>query len=230
MPARRPAEVLKEAGVEVVLVNSNPATIMTDGHMADHVYIEPLTLPTLRRIIEKEQPDSILPTLGGQTGLTLAMQLAKEGFLEEHGVKLLGANAGHHQQGGGPPDASRTPWRQSASPSSPPMVTESVEGALAFAAKRSAIRVIVRPAFTLGGSGGGIADRRGRAQGNRGARACTCRRIHQMLVEKCIAGWKEIEFEVMRDSRGQLHHRLLHGKLRSRGRAHRRFHRRRARR
>ena len=95
---------LKEEGLEVVLVNSNPATIMTDNAMADHIYIEPLTLDTIKRIIEKEKPDSILSSLGGQTGLTLSMQLAKEGFLKEHNVRLLGANPGDHRQGGGPPD------------------------------------------------------------------------------------------------------------------------------
>ena len=192
-------EVLKDAGVEVVLVNSNPATIMTDGHMADHVYIEPLTLPTLRRIIEKEQPDSILPTLGGQTGLTLAMQLAKEGFLEEHGVKLLGAK---------PDTINRAEDRQRfkdtmeaiGQPVIPSVVTESLEGALAFASEIG-YPLIVRPAFTLGGSGGGIAadEVELREIAERGLRMSP---IHQILVEQCIAGWKEIEFEVMRDSAG----------------------------
>ena len=192
-------EVLKDAGVEVVLVNSNPATIMTDGHMADHVYIEPLTLPTLRRIIEKEQPDSILPTLGGQTGLTLAMQLAKEGFLEEHGVKLLGAK---------PDTIDRAEDRQRfkdtmeaiGQPVIPSVVTESLEGALAFASEIG-YPLIVRPAFTLGGSGGGIAadEVELREIAERGLRMSP---IHQILVEQCIAGWKEIEFEVMRDSAG----------------------------
>ena len=192
-------EVLKDAGVEVVLVNSNPATIMTDGHMADHVYIEPLTLPTLRRIIEKEQPDSILPTLGGQTGLTLAMQLAKEGFLEEHGVKLLGAK---------PDTIDRAEDRQRfkdtmeaiGQPVIPSMVTESLEGALAFASEIG-YPLIVRPAFTLGGSGGGIAadEAELREIAERGLRMSP---IHQILVEQCIAGWKEIEFEVMRDTAG----------------------------
>ena len=192
-------EVLREAGVEVILVNSNPATIMTDGHMADHVYIEPLTLPTLRRIIEKEQPDSILPTLGGQTGLTLAMQLAREGFLEEHGVKLLGAK---------PDTIDRAEDRQLfkdtmeaiGEPIIPSVVTESLEGALAFAADIG-YPIIVRPAFTLGGSGGGIAadEVELREIAERGLRMSP---IHQILVEQCIAGWKEIEFEVMRDSMG----------------------------
>ena len=106
---------LKEEGLEVVLVNSNPATIMTDKAMADKIYIEPLTLETVKRIIEKERPDSLLSTLGGQTGLTLSMQLAKEGFLDEHGRAAAGRRAGDHRQGGGPPDVSRTPWKRSAS-------------------------------------------------------------------------------------------------------------------
>ena len=192
-------EVLKDAGVEVVLVNSNPATIMTDGHMADHVYIEPLTLPTLRRIIEKEQPDSILPTLGGQTGLTLAMQLAKEGFLEEHGVKLLGAK---------PDTIDRAEDRQRfkdtmeaiGQPVIPSMVTESLEGALAFASEIG-YPLIVRPAFTLGGSGGGIAadEAELREIAERGLRMSP---ILQILVVHCIAGWKEIDFEVIRDTAG----------------------------
>ena len=200
MPARRPAEVLKDAGVEVVLVNSNPATIMTDGHMADHVYIEPLTLPTLRRIIEKEQPDSILPTLGGQTGLTLAMQLAKEGFLEEHGVKLLGAKPdtinraedrqtlqGHHGGnwparhplcGNGIPVKARLPsLRRSAIRSSCARRSRWAEAAAASRQTRSSCSEIAQ----------------------RGLRMSP---IHQILVEQCIAGWKEIEFEVMRDSAG----------------------------
>ena len=192
-------EVLKDAGITAILVNSNPATIMTDGHMADHVYIEPLTLPTLRRIIEKEKPDSILPTLGGQTGLTLAMQLAKEGFLEEHGVKLLGAK---------PDTIDRAEDRQLfkdtmeaiGQPVIPSVVTESLEGALAFAGEIG-YPLIVRPAFTLGGSGGGIAadEAELREIAERGLRMSP---IHQILVEQCIAGWKEIEFEVMRDAAG----------------------------
>ena len=192
-------EVLKEAGITAILVNSNPATIMTDGHMADHVYIEPLTLPTLRRIIEKEKPDSILPTLGGQTGLTLAMQLAKEGFLESHGVKLLGAK---------PDTIDRAEDRQRfkdtmeeiGEPVIPSVVSETLEGALAFAAEIG-YPIIVRPAFTLGGSGGGIAadEAELREIAERGLRMSP---IHQILVEQCIAGWKEIEFEVMRDAAG----------------------------
>ena len=190
---------LKEEGVEVVLVNSNPATIMTDGVMADHVYMEPLTLETIRRIILKEEPDSLLSTLGGQTGLTLSMQLAREGFLKEHGVTLLGA---------GPETIDKAEDRQIfketmeaiGEPVIPSLVVESVEDALAFAEQIS-YPVIVRPAFTLGGSGGGIAETPEELS-TIAAGGLRQSPIHQILVEKCIAGWKEIEFEVMRDGDG----------------------------
>ena len=192
---------LKEEGLEVVLVNSNPATIMTDNAMADKIYIEPLTLDTVKRIIEKERPDSLLSTLGGQTGLTLSMQLAKEGFLEQYGVRLLGAN---------PDTIDRAEDRQLfkdtmeaiGQPVIPSKVVEDVEAALAFA-QDIGYPVIVRPAFTLGGSGGGIANDRAELEeiaGN-GLRLSP---ITQILVEKCISGWKEIEFEVMRDSKGNV--------------------------
>ena len=146
---------LKEEGLEVVLVNSNPATIMTDAAMADHVYVEPLTLDFLKKIIKKEHPDSILSTLGGQTGLTLSMQLAKEGFLAQEGVTLLGAN---------PETIAKAEDRQVfkstmeaiREPIIPSVVTTTLEGALSFA-HSAGYPVIVRPAFTLGGTGGGIA-------------------------------------------------------------------------
>lgn len=146
---------LKEEGLEVVLVNSNPATIMTDVAMADHVYVEPLTLDFLKKIIQKEKPDSILSTLGGQTGLTLSMQLAEEGFLEKEGVTLLGAN---------PETIKKAEDRQTFKdtmakihePIIPSVVTTTLDGALAFA-HTAGYPVIVRPAFTLGGTGGGIA-------------------------------------------------------------------------
>ncbi len=192
---------LKEEGLEVILVNSNPATIMTDSAMADHIYIEPLTIPTLERIIEKERPDSLLSTLGGQTGLTLSMQLAKSGFLDAHGVRLLGAN---------PETIDKAEDRQLfkdtmlaiGEPVIPSKVVTDVPAALAFAEEIS-YPVIVRPAFTLGGSGGGIAkDERelGEIAGN-GIRMSP---IQQILVEKCISGWKEIEFEGMRDRNGNV--------------------------
>lgn len=190
---------LKEEGLEVVLVNSNPATIMTDSAIADQVYIEPLTLETVKRIIEKEKPDSILSTLGGQTGLTLSMELAKEGFLKNHGVTLLGAS---------PETIDKAEDRQCfkdtmeaiGEPVIPSKVVTTAEDALAFAGKIS-YPVIVRPAFTLGGTGGGIAS--DPEELSEIARAgIRLSPIGQILVEKCIAGWKEIEFEVMRDASG----------------------------
>lgn len=192
---------LKEEGLEVVLVNSNPATIMTDKAMADKIYIEPLTLPTIKRIIEKERPDSLLSTLGGQTGLTLSMQLAKEGFLESHNVRLLGAN---------PETIDKAEDRQMfkdtmlaiGEPVIPSRVVADIEGALDFA-EEIGYPVIVRPAFTLGGSGGGIVQNREELMviAENGLRLSP---ITQILVEKCISGWKEIEFEVMRDSHGNV--------------------------
>ena len=190
---------LKEEGLEVVLVNSNPATIMTDRAIADEVYIEPLTLETVRRIIDRERPDSILSTLGGQTGLTLSMELAKTGFLESRGVALLGAS---------PETIDKAEDRQRfkdtmeaiGEPVIPSEVVTGVEEAVAFAGKIS-YPVIVRPAFTLGGTGGGIAadEEQLREIALAGLRLSP---IGQILVEKCIAGWKEIEFEVMRDGAG----------------------------
>ena len=192
---------LKEEGLEVVLVNSNPATIMTDSTIADHVYIEPLTLDYLKMIIEKEKPDSILSTLGGQTGLTLSMQLAKEGFLSNHGVTLLGAS---------PTTIDKAEDRQLFKetmdainqPIVPSIVTQTLNDALQFA-QQVHYPVIVRPAFTLGGSGGGIANTEDelRKIASSGLRQSP---IHQILVEKCISGWKEIEFEVMRDGDGNV--------------------------
>lgn len=192
---------LKEEGLEVVLVNSNPATIMTDSAMADEIYIEPLTLETVKRIIIKERPDSLLSTMGGQTGLTLSMQLAKEGFLEKWGVKLLGAN---------PETIDKAEDRQCFKdtmqsidqPVIPSEVVTDVESALRFASTIG-YPVIVRPAFTLGGSGGGIAETEEelREIASNGLRMSP---ITQILVEKCISGWKEIEFEVMRDRAGNV--------------------------
>lgn len=194
-------KALKEQGLEVVLVNSNPATLMTDSAMADSIYIEPLLLDTLKRIIEKEKPDSLLSTLGGQTGLTLSMQLAKEGFLARHNVKLLGAN---------PQTIDKAEDRQLfkdtmeeiGEPCIPSKVVTDLENALEFA-KVIDYPVIVRPAFTLGGTGGGIAytEEELRETAQNGLNRSP---IHQILVEKCISGWKEIEFEVMRDGAGNV--------------------------
>ncbi|MGN0488814.1 MAG: carbamoyl-phosphate synthase large subunit [Ruminococcus sp.] len=192
---------LKEEGLEVILVNSNPATIMTDNAMADKVYIEPLTLETVKRIILKEKPDSLLSTLGGQTGLTLSMQLAKEGFLEANGVKLLGAV---------PETIDKAEDRQMfkdtmleiGQPVIPSTVVTDVESAVDFA-NEIGYPVIIRPAFTLGGTGGGIVDNEEdlREITSNGLELSP---ITQVLVEKCISGWKEIEFEVMRDSLGNV--------------------------
>lgn len=192
---------LKAEDLEVVLINSNPATIMTDKHMADKIYIEPLTLDVVKKIIKIEKPDSILSTLGGQTGLTLSMQLAEEGFLAENGVKLLGAN---------PETIHKAEDRQAfkdtmeaiGEPCIPSKVVETVEDALDFA-EVIHYPVIVRPAFTLGGTGGGIAYCKDELHeiATNGLRLSP---ITQILVEKCISGWKEIEFEVIRDAKGNV--------------------------
>ena len=190
---------LREDGIEIVLVNSNPATIMTDKAMADKIYIEPLTLTTVKRIIEKEKPDSILSGFGGQTGLTLSMQLAKEGFLEKHNVRLLGAS---------PETIDKAEDRQMfkdtmekiGQPCIPSKVVTTVEDAEAFALEIG-YPVIIRPAFTLGGSGGGIVNNQEELR-EVAANGLALSPITQILVEKSIAGWKEIEFEVMRDSKG----------------------------
>ena len=189
---------LKEEGLEVVLINSNPATIMTDKAMADKVYIEPLTLDVIKRIILLEKPDSVLSTLGGQTGLTLSMQLAKEGFLEEHGVKLLGANPETIDKAEDRQEFKDT-MEKIGQPCIPSKVVTDVEAAVEFA-KTIDYPVIVRPAFTLGGTGGGIAadEEELRDIARNGLRLSP---ITQILVEKCISGWKEIEFEVIRDAK-----------------------------
>lgn len=188
---------LKDDGIEVVLVNSNPATIMTDKTIADKVYIEPLTLPILRKIIKLERPDSLLPTMGGQTALTLAMQLSKEGFLEENGVKLLGAD---------PQTIDKAEDRQLfkdmlesiGEPVIPSKVVTKIEDALIFA-EEIGYPVIVRPAYTLGGTGGGIVNNKKQLMtiGENGLKLSP---ITQILVERCVSGWKEIEFEIIRDS------------------------------
>ena len=192
---------LKEEGIEVVLVNSNPATIMTDKDIADHVYIEPLNIPSVTQVIEKERPDSILPTLGGQTGLNLAMALHENGTLAKYGVKLLGTSPESIRKA-----EDRQGFKDCMESINQPCVTsevvESVEDAVAFAEKIG-YPVIVRPAYTLGGTGGGIAydEYSLREISDRGINLS---RVGQVLIERCIAGWKEIEFEVMRDSAGNV--------------------------
>lgn len=192
---------LKQEGLEVVLINSNPATIMTDKAMADKVYIEPLTLDVVKKIIEIEKPDSVLSTLGGQTGLTLSMQLAECGFLDEQGVKLLGANPEtiHKAEDR---QAFKDTMEKIGEPCIPSKVVETVEDAVDFA-EEIGYPVIVRPAFTLGGTGGGIAynEEELRDISTNGLRLSP---ITQVLIEKCISGWKEIEFEVIRDSKGNV--------------------------
>ncbi len=195
-------KALKQLGLEVVLVNSNPATLMTDHAMADEIYLEPLNVRTLERIIEKEKPDSLLSTLGGQTGLTLSMELAKSGFLERHGVQLLGAR---------PLTIDKAEDRQMfkdtmeeiGEPCIPSKVVTTYEDALDFVTNKIGYPAIIRPAFTLGGTGGGIAynEREFDEIAHNGLHRSP---IHQILVEKCISGWKEVEFEVMRDHSGNV--------------------------
>ena len=190
---------LKEEGIEVVLLNSNPATIMTDKDIADKVYIEPLTVEVVEQLIEKEKPDSILPTLGGQAGLNLAMELAERGFLEEHNVRLIGTTAETIKKAEDRLEFKET-MEKIGEPIAASLVVENVEDGVAFAEKIG-YPVVLRPAYTLGGSGGGIAHNYEELVEilENGLRLS---RVGQVLVERCIAGWKEIEYEVMRDSAG----------------------------
>lgn len=190
---------LKEEGVEVVLVNSNPATIMTDKEIADEVYIEPLTVKVLEQIILKEKPDSVLPTLGGQAGLNLGMELAESGFLDQHQVKLIGTTAetifkAEDRQ------AFKDTMEKIGEPCAPSLVVHNVEDGIAFT-NTIGYPVVLRPAYTLGGSGGGIAHNETELVDilTNGLRLS---RVGEVLVERCIAGWKEIEYEVMRDAAG----------------------------
>ncbi|MDE6905801.1 MAG: carbamoyl-phosphate synthase large subunit [Lachnospiraceae bacterium] len=190
---------LKEEGVEVVLVNSNPATIMTDKEIADQVYIEPLTVSVLEQIILKEKPDSVLPTLGGQAGLNLGMELAESGFLEKHGVKLIGTTAetifkAEDRQ------AFKDTMEKIGEPCAASQVVHNIEDGIKFT-NTIGYPVVLRPAYTLGGSGGGIAHNEQELIDilSNGLRLS---RVGEVLVERCIAGWKEIEYEVMRDANG----------------------------
>lgn len=193
--------VLKEAGVGVVLVNSNPATIMTDRAFADEIYLEPLTEETLRRVIDKEKPDSLLAGLGGQTGLTLAMKLSRDGFLASRGVRLIGTNIDAIDKAEDRKLFKET-MEEIGEPTIPSDTAETVGEALAIA-ERIGYPVIIRPAFTLGGAGGGVAysEKEMREAAKTGLDASP---ISQILVEKYIAGWKEIEFETMRDAAGNV--------------------------
>ena len=190
---------LKEEGIEVVLINSNPATIMTDKDIADHVYIEPLTVPVVKNLILKEKPDSILPTLGGQNALNIAMALADEGFLEAHNVRTIGTDTTTIKLA-----EDRLEFKELMErihePVAASTVVNHVDDALEFAEKIG-YPVVVRPAYTLGGTGGGIAETPEELHD-----ICTnglrLSRVSQCLIERCIAGWKEIEYEVMRDGNG----------------------------
>lgn len=192
---------LKEEGIEVVLVNSNPATIMTDKDIADHVYIEPLTVPVLESIIEKEHPDGLLATIGGQAGLNLGMELAESGFLETHGCRLIGTTPetifkAEDRQ------AFKETMEKIGEPVAASLVVNNVPDGLEFSHKIG-YPVVLRPAYTLGGSGGGIAhnDEELVEILQNGLRLS---RVGEVLVERCIAGWKEIEYEVMRDGAGNV--------------------------
>lgn len=193
--------VLKDEGIEVVLVNSNPATIMTDSALADHIYLEPLTEETVKRIIEKERPDSILGGLGGQTGLTISMQLAKDGYLDKMGVRLLGTDAEAIDKA-----EDRQLFRDTMVKINQPVVPSDIANDV-DTAKRIAAEigypVIIRPAFTLGGAGGGVAYNEKELE-EVAKHGLMLSPITQVLVERYIAGWKEIEFEVMRDSVGNV--------------------------
>lgn len=190
---------LKEEGIEAVLVNSNPATIMTDKDIADKVYIEPLNVDVVKKIIKEEQPDSILPTLGGQAGLNLAMELEESGFLKENNVRLIGTTALTIKKAEDRLEFKNT-MEKLKEPVAASTIVEDVEAAVEFA-KEIGYPIVVRPAYTLGGSGGGIADDEAslRLICENGLRLS---RVGQCLIERSIAGWKEIEYEVMRDSRG----------------------------
>ena len=193
--------VLKAEGINVVLVNSNPATIMTDQHLADEIYLEPLNAATVRRVIEKERPDGLIAGLGGQTGLTLAMQLSRDGTLDEFGVRLLGSPIEAIERAEDR-EKFRETMLKAGQPCVPSGIAETLEDALMWADKIG-YPVIVRPAYTLGGSGGGIAadEEEMRVIARAGLDASP---ITQILVEKCISGWKEIEFETMRDAQGNV--------------------------
>ena len=190
---------LKEEGLCVVLINSNPATIMTDKDIADKVYIEPLTVDVVKAIIEKEKPDSLLPTLGGQAALNIAMELDESGFLREHDVLLIGTSSTTIKKAEDRLEFKKT-MEKIHEPVAPSEVVTTVQGGLNFV-KKIGYPVVLRPAYTLGGSGGGIAENEEEFKEilMNGLRLS---RVGQVLVERCIAGWKEIEYEVMRDANG----------------------------
>ena len=190
---------LKEEGLEVVLLNSNPATIMTDKDIADRVYIEPLTVEVVEQLILKEKPDSVLPTLGGQAGLNLAMELEERGFLKENNVRLIGTTSSTIRKAEDRQEFKDT-MEKIGEPVAASLVVTNVEDGIAFT-NTIGYPVVLRPAYTLGGSGGGIAHNEEELVEilSNGLRLS---RVGEVLVERCIAGWKEIEYEVMRDSAG----------------------------
>ncbi|NMB41863.1 MAG: ATP-grasp domain-containing protein, partial [Firmicutes bacterium] len=188
---------LREEGVEVVLVNSNPATIMTDTNMADHVYLEPLTADFVTRILKREKPDGLLPTLGGQVGLNIAREVAHRGILEKLGIRLLGTPLETIEKAEDR-EKFKKMLQEIGEPVPPSGIVSTIEEALKLT-EEIGFPVIVRPAYTLGGTGGGIANNAGelREIARRGLKQSL---IQQLLIEKNVAGWKEIEFEVIRDS------------------------------
>ncbi|MBP3703641.1 MAG: carbamoyl-phosphate synthase large subunit, partial [Lachnospiraceae bacterium] len=190
---------LKEEGLEVVLINSNPATIMTDKNIADRVYIEPLTVDVVKQLIRKEKPDSLLPTLGGQAALNIAMELEESGFLKETNTRLIGTTSLTIKKAEDRLEFKNT-MEKIGEPIAASEVVETVEAAIAFT-NAIGYPVVIRPAYTLGGSGGGIAHNEEELTEicSNGLRLS---RVGQCLIERCIAGWKEIEYEVMRDSKG----------------------------
>ena len=187
---------LKEEGYEVILVNSNPATIMTDTSIADKVYMEPLTLDYIAKILRYERPNAIIPGIGGQTGLNLAVQLEKKGILRECRVELLGTDSGSIEMA-----EDREKFKELCAsigePTIPSEITYSMEEARA-AAERIGYPVVLRPAFTLGGTGGGFANDPEELE-EVGVNAFRLSPVHQVLIEKSVRGYKEIEFEMMRD-------------------------------
>ena len=191
---------LREEGINVVLINSNPATIMTDKNIADHVYIEPLTPEIVKKVILKEKPDSILPTLGGQAALNIAMELEESGFLRQHNVRLIGTSAKTIKKAEDRDEFKKT-MEKIGEPIAPSKVVTNIEDGLDFVNKVIGYPAVLRPAYTLGGSGGGIAANEEEFVEilENGLRLS---RVGQVLVERCIAGWKEIEYEVMRDANG----------------------------
>ncbi len=192
-------EALKEEGIEVVLINSNPATIMTDKSVADRIYIEPITLEFVTKVIKKEKPDSILVGMGGQTALNMAVELEDSGILAEHNIKVLGTTIDSIKRGEDR-DLFRDAMNKIGEPTIESMIVENLEDGLEFAAKIG-YPLIVRPAYTLGGTGGGMAANPQELEDIL-LKGLVLSRVGQVLIEKSILGWKEVEYEVMRDING----------------------------